>query len=173
MDKVVDNGAKRADYIKWEEYFMGPAKLAAERSKDPSSQVGVCIVDSNKRIVSLGYNGRPNGISDDDKDMSWSRGDGTNMQDLKTKYPFVVHGEPNAILNAHGNNLVGAELYVTLFPCHECAKLVIQSGIKKVIYGDDKYDGTDSNIAAKMLFNKAGVSYELYKPTGREIKLSV
>jgi len=162
---------KREDYISWGEYFMGLAILAAQRSKDPNSQVGACIADPKNRVISCGYNGFPNGISDDD--LPWDRGDGKNLLDLNTKYPYVVHAEPNAILNSHGQDMSGATIYVTLFPCHECAKLVIQAGIKRMIYFDDKYDGTDSNIASKKLFDLAGVKYEKYDSSGKEITLSV
>jgi len=162
---------KRDDYITWQEYFMGHAILASQRSKDPNSQVGACIVDPKNRVISCGYNGFPNGISDDA--LPWDRGDGKNLLDLNTKYPYVVHAEPNAILNSHGQDMTDATLYVTLFPCHECAKLVIQAGIKHMIYYDDKYDGTDSNTASKKLFDLAGVKYEKYTPTKREINFSV
>ena len=125
---------KRQDYITWDEYFMGVSKLAAMRSKDPNTQVGACIIKNNK-IVSTGYNGFPNGCSDDD--YPWDR-EGVN--EFETKYPYVVHAELNAILNTKGVDLTGSTLYVSLFPCHECAKAIIQSGIKKIVYLDDKYN---------------------------------
>ena len=158
-------GGKRQDYISWDEYFMGVAKLAALRSKDPNSQVGSCIVSKDNKILSMGYNGFPIGCSDDE--FPWER----TGETLKTKY--VTHSELNAILNYRGGSLEGAKLYVSLFPCNECAKAIIQSGIKEVIYGDDKYAKTDAVIASKMMFKAAGVIYRQYEPTGRKIELTV
>lgn len=143
---------KNKNYISWDEYFMGVAMLSAMRSKDPNTQVGACIVNQNKRIVGIGYNGLPFGCSDDK--FPWNR-DGDF---LDTKYPYVVHAEPNAILNAT-NDLNGATLYVSLFPCNECMKLIIQSGIKEIVYLDDKYNGTPSDIASKKMADSAGVNY--------------
>ena len=140
---------KREGYISWDEYFMGVALLAAMRSKDPNTQVGCCIVDAEKRILSTGYNGFPTGCSD--VDVPWDR------TGEETKYPFVVHAELNAILNAHGKNLVGARLYVALFPCNECAKAIIQSGIREVIYLSDKYANTPSTHASKRMLRSAGI----------------
>ena len=147
---------KRQDYISWDEYFMSIAKLSSMRSKDPNTQVGACIVAADNRILSIGYNGAPNGYSDDN--FPWDR-EGTP---LETKYLFVCHAEMNAILNYRGSrkDLEGAKIYVDLFPCNECAKLIIQSGIKKVIYLSDKYNGTDGNVASKRLFDMCGVKYE-------------
>ena len=158
---------KRADYISWDEYFMGVAKLASFRSKDPNSQVGACIVSENNKILSMGYNGFPNGVSDDE--FPWDR----EGNELETKYPYVTHSELNAILNYRGGSLEGTKLYVTLFPCNECAKAIIQAGIKTVVYACDKYDGTPSNIAAKRLFNAAGVRYYEYQPTGRKAEIDL
>lgn len=142
---------KRKEYISWDEYFMGVALLAAMRSKDPNTQVGACIVDNENRILSTGYNGFPSGCSDDE--YPWDReGDINN-----TKYPFVVHAELNAILNARGKNLTGSKIYVALFPCNECAKAIIQSGIKEVIYLSNKYANTDSTIASKRMLESAGI----------------
>ncbi|MBQ2153404.1 MAG: dCMP deaminase family protein [Clostridia bacterium] len=140
---------KRKDYISWDEYFMGVALLAAKRSKDPNTQVGACIVDENNIILSTGYNGFPTGCSDDE--YPWSR------TGEETKYPFVVHAELNTILNANGKNLRGSRLYVSLFPCNECAKAIIQSGIKEKIYHSDKYASTPSTIASKRMLASAGV----------------
>lgn len=150
---------KRNDYISWDEYFMGIAKLSALRSKDPNTQVGACIVSSDNRILSCGYNGAPNGF--DDNHFPWKR----EGNPLNTKYMYVCHAEFNAILNFRGNrrDFDGAKIYVDLFPCHECAKAIIQSGIKKVIYLSDKYNGTDSNIASKKLFSECGVDYTQLK----------
>ena len=159
-------GAKRTDYISWDEYFMAVAKLAGMRSKDPNTQVGACIVSQNNKILSMGYNGFPMGCSDDE--FPWARiGETTD-----TKYAYVTHAELNAILNYRGN-LEGAKLYVSLFPCNECAKAIIQSGIKTVVYGDNKYDGTPSVIASKRMFQAAGVEVFSYEYSGREIKLDV
>ncbi len=148
---------KRKDYISWDEYFMGISLLSGMRSKDPSTTVGACIVDKNNRIVSIGYNGFVNGCSDDD--FPWGR----EGEFLETKYPFVVHAEQNAILNARGKSLEDCTIYVNLFPCHDCAKNIIQSGIKKVIYIEDKYKDTDSIKASKMMFEKSGVVYSKLK----------
>lgn len=145
---------KRHDCIKWNEYFMGIAILTAMRSKDPSTQVGSCLVDKHNRIISTGYNGLPMGWDDDD--FEWNR-DGKWLQ---TKYPYVIHSEVNAILNANGYyDWESSALYVTLFPCNECAKHIVQRGIKKIYYLEDKYKGEDSNKAAKEIFDNSGVSY--------------
>ena len=142
---------KRENYISWDEYFMGIALLAAQRSKDPGTQVGACIVSPENIIISTGYNGFPNGCSDDE--FPWTR------EGEDTKYPYVVHAELNAILNAGGRVLRGARLYVALFPCNECAKAIIQSGIREIIYLSDKYDGTPANRASKRMLDAAGVVY--------------
>lgn len=139
--------------ISWDEYFMGLAHLSALRSKDPNTQVGCCIVDNDHKVVSIGYNGMPRGCKDED--MPWER-----VGDFKkTKYAYVVHAELNAILNSP-RSLKGCTLYVSLFPCNECAKAIIQAGIKKVIYESDKYCGTDGNVVSKRLFDETGVVYE-------------
>lgn len=140
---------KRTDYISWDEYFMGIALLAAMRSKDPNTQVGACIVDRNNIILSTGYNGFPMGCSDDV--FPWDR----SGED--TKYPYVVHAELNAILNSGGKDLRGATIYVALFPCNECAKAIIQCGIKEVVYLSDKYATEKSTLASKRMLNAAGV----------------
>ena len=146
---------QRKDYLKWDEYFMAIAKLSSMRSKDPSTQVGACIVSSDNRILSIGYNGAPNGYPDDT--FPWDREGDT----LNTKYVYVCHAEMNAILNYRGTRkeLEGAKIYVDLFPCNECAKLIIQSGIKEVIYLSDKYKDVDNFIASKKLFDACGVTY--------------
>ena len=144
---------KRNDYISWDEYFMGIAILASKRSKDPNTQVGACIVSPDNIIISTGYNGMPKGCSDDE--FPWDR----TGEEIDTKYPFVVHAELNAILNANGRDLRGSRLYVALFPCNECAKAIIQSGIKEVIYLSDKYNGIPSNLASKRMLRAAGVNY--------------
>ena len=144
---------KRMDYISWDEYFMGIAILASKRSKDPNTQVGACIVSPDNIIISTGYNGMPKGCSDDE--FPWDR----TGEEIDTKYPFVVHAELNAILNANGRDLRGSRLYVALFPCNECAKAIIQCGIKEVIYMSDKYSGTMGNLASKKMLQVAGVNY--------------
>ena len=144
---------KRQDYISWDEYFMGIALLSAMRSKDNNSQVGACIVSPENKILSLGYNGMPIGCNDDD--MPWER----EGSDLGTKYMYVCHSELNAILNAGGRVLRGARLYVALFPCNECAKAIIQSGIREIIYFSDKYAETANIRASKRMLDAAGVRY--------------
>lgn len=158
---------KRKKYLSWDEYFMGLALLSAERSKDPSTQVGACIVDDDNKIISVGYNGAPIGF-DDDKDMPWQR-DG---EFLDTKYAYVCHSELNAILNSKGpvRNCI---LYVTLFPCNECAKAIVQSGIKEIVYLSDKYDGTKENIAAKKILNTCGIVYRKYESKGKEVVIKL
>ena len=160
---------QRKDYLTWNEFFMGVALLAAKRSKDPNTQVGACIVSSDNRILSVGYNGTPNGY--DDKYFPWDR----EGDELETKYLYVVHAERNAILNYRGNNkdLVGAKIYVDLFPCNECAKAIIQSGIKEVIYMSDKYKDTDSVKVSKKMLDMAGVKYTQYKSKGVKLELDL
>ena len=167
---MVDVCKKRENYLTWDEYFMAIAKLSAMRSKDPSTQVGACIVDKNNRILSIGYNGAPNGYSDDI--FPWDR----EGNELETKYPYVVHAERNAILNYRGSrkDFEGAKIYVDLFPCNECAKEIIQAGISEVIYLSDKYANTNSVIASKRLFDACGVSYhELKDIKNKEVILSL
>jgi dCMP deaminase len=154
---------KRDDYIKWDEYFMGVAILSSQRSKDPNTQVGACIVNSDKKIVGVGYNGFPSGCNDDE--LPWAR-EGAY---LETKYPYVCHAELNAILNSISRDLKGCSIYVALFPCNECAKAIIQSGIKEIVYLSDKYDGTDSVIASKRMLNQAGVALRQLKPDRESI----
>ena len=147
---------------------MGIAMLSAERSKDPNTQVGACIVGEDNRILSVGYNGMPQGCEDDD--MPWGR-DGSA---LDSKYMYVCHAELNAILNYRGTgSMKGAKLYVTLFPCNECAKAIIQSGIKEVIYRSDKYADAESTIASKKMFEQTGVIYRQFDPQDREIRLAL
>ena len=156
---------KRTDYLSWDEYFMGVAMLSAQRSKDSSTQVGACIVGSDHRILSVGYNGMPIGCSDDE--MPWGREGGF----LDTKYAYVCHAELNAILNNDGGSLKGTTLYVTLFPCNECAKAIIQSGIREVVYGSDKYADAENTRAAKRMLHICGVTCRQYEPTGKELAL--
>lgn len=167
MEKINN---KRKDYIGWDEYFMAISKLSAMRSKDPSTQVGACIVSQDNRILSIGYNGAPNGFEDDE--FPWAR-EGEN---LYTKYPYVCHAEMNAVLNFRGSkkDLENAKVYVDLFPCNECAKILIQSGIKEVIYLSDKYSKSENTIASKKLFDRCGIKYHkinLQKERKIEIEL--
>jgi dCMP deaminase len=158
--------SKRSDYISWDEYFMGVALLAARRSKDPSTQVGACIVSRQNKIISVGYNGMPIGCSDDE--FPWER----EGDVLDTKYPYVCHAELNAILNNVGFNLDGCKIYVPLFPCNECSKAIIQSGIREVIYISDKYASTDSVKASKRMMDHAGVSYHQLETSLQELVIS-
>ncbi len=156
---------KRTDYISWDEYFMGVAHLAGLRSKDPNTRVGACIVSEDNKILSMGYNGFPRGC--EDEDFPWER----EGEELETKYPYVTHGELNAILNYRGGSLEGTKLYVSLFPCNECAKAIIQAGIRTVVFDSDKYEGTPMNRASKRMFDAAGVTYLPYSRSGREIRI--
>ena len=161
---------KRKDYLSWDEYFMSIAKITAGRSKDPNTQVGACIVSSDNRLLSAGYNGAPNHFEDDN--FPWAR----EGNPLETKYLFVCHAEANAIDNFRGNkkDFEGARIYVDLFPCNECAKKIIQNGIKEVIYLSDKYANTDSTIASKKMFDTCGVTYrEMDISHQKELKVSL
>ena len=158
---------KNNNYISWDEYFMGVSLLSGMRSKDPNTQVGACIVSEDNKILSMGYNGFPIGCSDED--FPWDR----EGDMIHSKYAYVTHSELNAILNYRGGSLKGAKLYVSLFPCNECAKAIIQSGIKTVIYDDDKYANTPGNICSRRMFDAAGVEYRKYQRTGRSIKMEV
>ena len=158
---------KRADYISWDEYFMGVSHLSGMRSKDPNTQVGACIVGKDNRILSMGYNGFPNGCSDEL--FPWAR----EGNELETKYPYVAHSELNAILNYRGGSLEGSKLYVSLFPCNECAKAIIQAGIKTIVYEGDKYEHTASVIASKKMLDAAGIRYYKYSHTDREITIKL
>ncbi|MBQ9266559.1 MAG: dCMP deaminase family protein [Bacilli bacterium] len=151
--------------INRDEYFMGIALLSAKRSKDPSTQVGACIVDNDNKVVSIGYNGMPRGIAD--TDLTWEKGEG-----LHSKYLYVCHAEFNAILNIrNGSSLKGCTVYVTLFPCNECTKAIIQTGIKKIVYLSDKYADTIGMQASRKMLKLAGVEVEEYKGKFKEIEL--
>ena len=158
---------KRQDYISWDEYFMGVAKLSAMRSKDPNTQVGACIVSEDNKILSMGDNGVPIGCSDDE--CPWNR----EGEPLDNKYFYTTHSELNAILNYRGGSLEGAKIYVSLFPCNECAKAIIQCGIKTVVYADDKYEATASVIASKRMFRASGVKLVHYEHSGRKIEIEL
>ncbi|HHT40008.1 MAG: dCMP deaminase family protein [Acholeplasmatales bacterium] len=148
---------KRKDYLSWEQYFMGIAELSALRSKDPNTRVGACLVNEEKRIIGIGYNGFPSPLSDDE--FPWTN----EGKFSETKYPYVVHAEMNALLNSI-KPVKGASLYVTLFPCHECVKMLIQSGIKKIIYKEEKYRDSESDKAAKKMLKAARVDYQKFTP---------
>lgn len=158
---------KRQDYLSWDEYFMGIAMLSALRSKDPSTQVGACIVNSDKKILSMGYNGMPRCCSDDE--FPWER----SGNPLDSKYLYVCHAELNAILNCDSGNVKGCTVYTTLFPCNECAKAIIQSGISEIVYCSDKYADTESIIASKRMFDTAGVKYRQYAFSNKNIILDL
>ena len=158
---------KREDYISWDEYFMGMAALSAKRSKDPGTQVGACIVNSRNKVVGVGYNGLPIGLNDDS--FPW----GKQGDFLDTKYPYVCHAELNAILNNVGMDLNGCRIYSTLFPCNECAKAIIQSGIKEVIYLSDKYSEYNETKVSKIMFDTAGITYRKVVADRKEITLSL
>ncbi len=157
---------KREDYISWDEYFMGIAQLSSMRSKDPNTQVGCCIVGEDNRILSVGYNGAPNGF--DDSDFPWGR-EGNR---LETKYMYVCHSELNAIINYRGNSrdLVGGKIYVHYFPCNECAKAIIQAGIKEVIYlhAYDYDNHSDEMEASIRMFDRCGVKYRKFESSKRK-----
>ena len=159
---------KRDGYISWDEYFMGVAFLSAMRSKDPGTQVGCCIVSKKNRILSMGYNGFPTGCSDDE--FPWKR-EGESA--LDNKYLYSTHSELNAILNYNGGSLEGAKMYVTLFPCNECAKAIIQCGITELIYACDKYADTVAVLASKRMFEAAGLTYRPYQSSHRKIEIEV
>ena len=158
---------KRNDYLTWDEYFMGVAMLSGMRSKDPNTQVGACIVSADNKILSMGYNGFPKGCSDDE--FPWCR----EGAPLDNKYFYTTHSELNAILNYRGGSLEGAKIYVTLFPCNECAKAIIQARITTVVYDSDKYADSDSTIASKRMMDAAGVRYYQYKHSDRRIEIKL
>ncbi|EDO37210.1 predicted protein [Nematostella vectensis] len=155
---------KRTDYISWDDYFMSVAFLSAQRSKDPSSQVGACIVNKERKIVGIGYNGMPNGCSDDE--LPWNR---HADDELDTKYPYVCHAEMNAILNKNSADVKGCTVYVALFPCNECSKIIIQAGLKEVVFVSDKYHDKPSMKASRRLLDLAGVKYRQFKPSMEKI----
>ena len=167
MKKLINK--QRKDYLSWDEYFMALARLTAKRSKDPNTQVGAVIVGEDNRILSIGYNGTPNGY--EDSEFPWDR----EGSPLETKYMYVCHAEMNAIINYRGSRseLENAKVYVDLFPCNECAKIIVQSGIKEVIYLSDKYNGTDGNIASKRILDKCGVKYRQMKESNKKIDIEI
>ena len=163
----MDTTSKRNDYLSWDEYFMAVALLSAERSKDPSTQVGACIANSQNKIVGVGYNGFPIGCSDDE--LPWSR----QGEFLSTKYPYVCHAELNAVLNSISTDLMGCRIYVGLFPCNECTKVIIQSGIEEIVYLSDKYRDSESVRASKRMLDMAPkISYRQFIPKRNSISLN-
>ena len=162
---------KREDYLTWDEYFMGVAILAGGRSKDPHTQVGCCIVSKDNKILSIGYNGFPRGCSDDV--FPWKRDLQEGESEMDRKYFYVTHSELNAILNYRGGSLEGTKLYVSLFPCNECAKAIIQAGICELIYKEDKYGDLPSTKASKWMLQEAGVLVRAYEPSGKTIQLDI
>lgn len=167
ITQAISKISKRQNVLSWDDYFMSVAFLSAMRSKDPSTQVGACIVNDDRRIVGMGYNGFPRGCSDDL--LPWDR---VGETELDTKYPYVVHAECNAILNKNSADVKGCVMYVALFPCNECSKLIIQSGIKEVIYICDKYHHTSPIHASKRLLDLAGVKYRQYKPKNDIVQIN-
>ena len=158
---------KRNDYIGWDAYFMGIAELSAKRSKDPNTQVGACIVSKDKKILSVGYNGAPNGYNDEI--LPWDR----EGSFIDTKYAYVCHAELNAILNNKVSNLEGSTLYVDLFPCNECAKAIIQCGIKEIVYKSDKYKGSDNNLVSRKLLDECNIKYRKYEKENNLVELDL
>lgn len=156
---------KNMNYLSWDQYFMGIALLSAERSKDPHTRVGACIVDTENKILSVGYNGMPSGCSDDE--YPWN----SDGEPIDTKYLYVCHAELNALLNYSGFRLRGARIYTTLFPCNECTKALIQSGIREVVFREDKYSDTASVISAKKMMKSAGIRYRKYAEAEKEVNL--
>ena len=163
---VKDFEKKRDNYLEWSDYFMAIAFLSAQRSKDPCSQVGACIVNDENKIVAIGYNGMPIGCSDED--FPWGK---ASSNRLETKYMYVCHAELNAILNKNSSDVKGCTIYVALFPCNECAKIIIQSGIRRVRYASDKHHDKPETIAARRMFDAAGVLYENYKPKMKKLEI--
>ena len=162
----MSQSSKRKGYISWDEYFMGVALLSAQRSKDPGTQVGACIVNSQNKIVGAGYNGLPIGCHDDD--FPW----GKQGEFMDTKYPYVCHAELNAILNNIGMDLHGCRIYTALFPCNECTKAIIQAGISEVVFLSDKYNGQDSAKASRLMLEKAGIKIRKVETNLKELVLS-
>lgn len=163
----IERVKKREDYIIWADYFMGIACLSAKRSKDPNRQVGACIVNSDNKIIGIGYNGMPNGCSDDV--MPWAK-IASNV--LDTKYMYVCHAEMNAIMNKNEGNMKGCTIYVTLFPCNECTKLIIQAGITKVLYLLDKHPDDPKSVASRTLLKIAGIEFRKFVPAQKEIVIN-
>ncbi len=163
----MSNTVKRANPLSWDEYFMSVALLSAQRSKDPNTQVGACIANAQNKIVGVGYNGFPIGCSDDD--LPWSR----EGAFLDTKYPYVCHAELNAVLNSISRDLRQCRIYVALFPCNECTKVIIQSGIAEIIYLSDKYKDSDQVKASKRMMEAAGIRYRQLQTERKSISVTL
>ena len=159
-----NRSTKREAVLPWDDYFMAVAVLSSYRSKDPNRQVGACIVNPTKRIVGIGYNGFPVGCGDDA--LPWGRGT-PGGSSLDTKYPYVCHAEMNAIMNKNCESLDGCKMYVTLFPCNECAKLIIQSRVTEVVYCSDRYHATESMTASRRMLSLANVKTRRFSSTNR------
>ncbi|XP_045138164.1 deoxycytidylate deaminase-like isoform X1 [Portunus trituberculatus] len=168
MSSLSVRETKRTEFLPWDDYFMAVAFLSAMRSKDPSSQVGACIVNADKKIVGIGYNGMPIGCSDDE--LPWNK---ESSDPLQTKYMYVCHAEMNAIMNKNCSDVAGCRVYVALFPCNECAKLVIQAGIREVVFFSDKHQQKPETVASKKMLDMAGVVYRQYSPSQRKIELNL
>ncbi|XP_017103971.2 probable deoxycytidylate deaminase [Drosophila bipectinata] len=160
---------KRMNYLHWDDYFMATSLLSAQRSKDPVTQVGACIVDSQNRIVAIGYNGFPRNCSDDEFPWTKAKKDTKDYNPLEDKKMYVVHAEANAILNSNGARLTGTRLYTTLFPCNECAKLIIQSGISDILYLSDKYAEKPTYRASRRMLDAVGVGHRRHVPKQKQI----
>ncbi|KAL4192435.1 hypothetical protein AMTRI_Chr06g194230 [Amborella trichopoda] len=164
--------SKRKGYLSWDDYFMAIAFLSAKRSKDPNRQpcvqVGACLVSQSGIILGIGYNGFPRGCSDDK--LPWAKKSLTG-DPLQTKYPYVCHAEVNAILNTNHASAAGQRLYVTMFPCNECAKVIIQSGVSEVIYFiEKKLDNSDAAyIASHRMLSMAGIKVRKHQPEMQQI----
>ncbi|XP_023338450.1 deoxycytidylate deaminase isoform X2 [Eurytemora carolleeae] len=166
LDPVTGSNNGREDYLDWNEYFMAVSFLSAQRSKDPATQVGACIVSTDKRIVGIGYNGFPRGCGD--KHLPWGK---RSSNELENKYMYVCHAEMNAIMNKNSASVEGCSMFVALFPCNECAKMIIQAGIKEVVFFSDKHCLKPSTIASKKLLDMAGVTYKQFIPRMRQLTI--
>ncbi|XP_023948960.1 deoxycytidylate deaminase [Bicyclus anynana] len=165
-DSQTKTQKKRDDYLEWKDYFMAVAVLAAKRSKDPNCQVGACIVKDLK-IVGVGYNGMPSGCSDDE--FPWGK-EVSNPLDEKSLY--VCHAEMNAIINKNISDLKDCSIYVSLFPCNECAKLIIQSGIREVVYLSEKKPYKPKYMASRRMFLAAGIKCRQFIPKQDKIEIN-
>lgn len=164
---ALNSTEKRKTYLKWEDYFMSVALISAQRSKDPVTQVGACIVNDDNRVVGVGYNGFPFGCSDDS--FPWTK---DTQNPIDSKHMYVVHAEENAIINRFSADLKNSTIYVSLFPCNRCAQVIIQSGIKKIVYMSDKKSHTKEVEASKRMLDAAKVEYILYKPSFKGLSLN-
>ncbi|KAF7710059.1 hypothetical protein HF521_008931 [Silurus meridionalis] len=144
-----------------EVYFMTVALLFAKKSPDPNTKVGACIVNQEGKIVGIGYNKMPNGC--ENADFPWKRG---KYDDPTTKHQYVCHAELNAIVNKTSVDVKGCTIYVTLFPCNQCARILIQSGVRNLVYLSNKRkDRPDTNVSNKLL-DTAGVTCRQFTAQG-------